>query len=446
AGSAQIEIELPQKLTGERITLLYPLSLISRQDARVFLAEQEAALAWVEGRLGLEYEGRLEIRIESDWFSYFSATANRFANRIIYIYESYPLYRLNTLEKTPVHELVHVVTVKGWGLSAPFLMEGIAVAIDADYRGLLSPFLVSLGLLRRGDLPFLDIREKGFRWLDYYPAGSFTLSVLREHGLDRFGEFYRMVGKRFIQLWDWARRSYPRPEEFAQRAAKFEQQIEAGAEEIFGKGLNELRAAWESSLASPELEEQAEYALQALEGWDGAWKLRVQLGGLAQIGLLGPVPQKLGELRETMVAALRRLLNDLAPETAGEEFADFQVILQAYKLLLDHWWAAASSFMDVKGMIYYGTAGHDPILTELWRALALYSQVEDTAMVDKVERYIEAFELLREGERLIKGPQCERGLELLREAEALFRELGEPIMVLRVGELIRARPTCYQPA
>ncbi|MFQ6033365.1 MAG: hypothetical protein ACE5KR_00705 [Candidatus Bipolaricaulia bacterium] len=177
--AAAAQVELPQRLVGERITLFYPPSLVSSEDARAFLREQEGALGWVEGRLGLEYEGRLEITIGSDWFSWYSAATDRFGRRIIYIYESYPLRWLNTLQKTPVHELVHAVTIKSWGPSAPFLMEGLAVALDADYRGLQSPELVSYGLLRDGGLPFLDIRQEGLIFLDYYPAGSFAHFIIQ---------------------------------------------------------------------------------------------------------------------------------------------------------------------------------------------------------------------------------------------------------------------------
>lgn len=444
---ASAQVELPQELRGERITLLYPPSLVSPLDAHLFLAEQEGALSWVEDHLGLEYEGRLEIRVESDWFSWYSAATSRSGRRIIYIYESYPLRWLNTLKRTPVHELVHAVTIEGWGLSAPFLMEGIAVALDADYRGLRSPELVSYGLLREGRLPFLDIRREELRWFDYYPAGSFAHFILQRYGLGKFGDLYRLVGERYNLLWDWARRTSPGAEEFAARAAVYTQEIEAGVKEIFGEGLEALRAGWEGYLEGfSGLAGRAEYALRALEGWAEAWELRVQLGGLAKIGLLGPVPRSLKELRGRMIAALRRLLEDPAPGAARGEFERFQVELEAYKPLLENWWAAASSFMDAKELIYYGTAGYDAILAELDEARSFYSRVGDMIMVARMEGYIEAFEALQEGERLIRGVECERGLGLLRQAETLFRELGETIMVARVQEILTLRPTCYQPA
>lgn len=445
--AASSQVELPQKLSDERITLLYPPSLVSPEEARLFLEEQEGALSWVEERLGLRYEGRLQITIESDWFSWYSAATDRFGRRIIYIYESYPLRWLNTLERTPVHELVHAVTIKNWGLSAPFLMEGLAVALDTDYRGLLSPNLVSYGLLRDGKLPFLDIRQEELRWLDYYPAGSFAHFIIRRYGLGRFGELYRLVGERWGKLWDWARRTSPGAEEFAARAAVYIREIEAGVEESFDGGLDGLHAEWERSLqAFSELEERAADALRALDGWEGVWELRVQLGGFGQIGVLGPVPQRMRELRTRMVTALRLLLNDPAPETAQGEFEQFQRELQAYRPLLGSWWAAAQAFMDVRELIYYGTTGYDVILVKLNQAWSFYSQVGDMAMAAKVEGYIEAFEALQDGERLIRGPGCEQGLELLRQAEEIFRELDDLTMASRVHKIITLRPTCYQPA
>jgi len=447
AAAAQVGLEIPQELAGERITLFYPPSLVSPEDAHLFLAEQEGALRWVEDRLGLRYEGRLQVRIESDWFSWYSAATDRFGRRIIYIYESYPLHRLNTLQKTPVHELVHAVTIRNWGLSAPFLMEGLAMTIDADYRGLPSPNLVSRGLLQRGELPFLDIRQEELRWLDYYPAGSFAHLIIQRYGLGRFRELYRLVGERYNRLWDWARRTTPGAEEFAARAAAYEQEIEAGLAELFGEGLEGLRAEWEQYLNGLSgLAERAEYALRALDGWETAWELRVQLGGLAQIGLLGPVPRSLKELRRRMVAALRRLLGDPAPGAARREFEEFQLALQAYKPLLESWWAAAWGFMDAKELIYYGTASYDAILAELERALDLYSQVGDAVMAARVTDYITAFRLLQEGERSIRGIGCERGLELLRQAELLFQALDETTMASRVQEIIARRPTCYRPS
>jgi len=445
--AAAAQVELPQELRGERITLLYPPSLVSPEDARAFLAEQEEALSWVEEHLGLEYAGHLEIRIESDWFSWYSAATSRSGRRIIYIYESYPLRWLNTLERTPVHELAHAVTIRNWGLSAPFLMEGIASALDASYRSPLSADLISYGLLQHGELPFLDIRQEELRWRDYYPAGSFARFILRRYGLEKFGDLYRLVGERYSRLWDWARRTSPGAEEFAARAAVYIQEIEAGVEEIFGEGLEALRAGWEGHLEGLSgLAGRAEYALRALEGWAEAWELRVQLGGMARIGLLGPVPQGLRELRARMVAALRQLLEDPTPERAQREFERFQVELGAYKPLLESWWAAAWVFMDVGELIYYGTASYDVILAKLDEARSFYSQAGDMAMVARVEDYIEAFAALQEGERLIWGPGCEQGLKLLRQAEEIFRELDEFTMASRVCEIITLRPTCYQPA
>lgn len=444
--AAAAQVELPQQLSGERVTLFYPPSLVSPEDARAFLREQEGALGWAEDHLGLEYEGRLEISIESDWFSWYSAAADRFGRRIIYIYESYPLRWLNTSQKTPVHELVHAVTLKGWGLSAPFLMEGLAVALDADYRGLQSPELISYGLLRDGELPFLDIRQEELRWLDYYPAGSFAHFIIQRYSLGKFGELYRLVGERWERLWDWVRRTTPGVAEFAERAGVYEREIAAGVEELFGKSLEGLRGEWEDYLQDLSgLAERAGYALRALDGWEEAWELRVQLGGFAQIGLLGPVPQELKGLRRGMVATLRLLLNDPAPGAAPGEFERFQLELQAYKPLLESWWAAASNFMEAKELIYYGTASYEAILAKLDEARDLYSQVRDVVMAAEVGSYIEAFETLQEGERLIKGIGCKRGLELLGRAEALFRKLGETIMVARVHEIITQRPVCYQP-
>jgi|GEM_PF-6885854 len=440
------QVELPQRISSERIALLYPPSLISPEDARAFLKEQEAALAWVEGRLGLRYEGQLQITIESDWFSQYSAATDRFGRRIIYIYESYPLHQLNTMKKTPVHELVHAVTIRNWGLSAPFLMEGLAMTIDADYRGLQSPDLVSYGLLQQGELPWLDICQEELRWLDYYPAGSFARFILQRYGLERFGELYQLVGPRYDELWDWARRTSPGAEEFAARAAGYEREIEVGVKELFGKGLEELRAEWRLSLGGISgMAARAADALRALDGWETAWELRVQLGGFARIGLLGPVPQGLKERRERMVAALRLLLNDPTPGTAPGEFADFQIKLRAYRPLLESWWAAAQAFMGARELIYYGTASYEAILAKLEEALSLYSQVEDRAMAAKMGRYLEAFELLQEGEQLVRGIGCEQGLELLRQAQTLFQELNEAKMAMRVQEIIVGRLGCYQP-
>ncbi|MFQ6116824.1 MAG: hypothetical protein ACE5LQ_01000, partial [Candidatus Bipolaricaulia bacterium] len=195
-----------------------------------------------------------------------------------------------------------------------------------------------------------------------------------------------------------------------------------------------------------ELGERAADALRALDGWEEVWELRVQLGGFAQIGLLGPVPQELKGLRRRMVAALRRLLNDPAPETAQGEFAQFQAELQAYRPLLEGWQAAAQAFMDAKELIYYGTASYEAILARLAEAWGSYSQVGDAAMAAEAGSYIEALKSLREGARLISGIGCERGLELLRRAEYLFKKLGEAKTAARVHRLILARPGCYRPS
>ncbi len=446
----QVEVEAPARLEGDRIVLFYPPSLATLEAARIFLEEREAALAWVEDFFDLSYPGKLQIIIESNWFSYYSAATDSRGRRIIYVYELYPLYGLNTWgewERTPVHELVHAVTLRGgWGRSSPFLMEGLAVAVDAIRRGQLSPHLVSKGLLLGGFLGsgLLDIRREVMSWLDYFPAGSFTLWLLDEYGLGKFRRLYELIGERFLSLWEWAGRTHPGEEELERRAAALWEEVELEARGLFGKGLDELEREWRAFLGefAPELAERAGYALEALEGWAEVWQLRWRLGGFVEIGFLGPPPEGLKLAREGMGKALGLLLSDPSPEGAREQFERFQDQLQHYKSLLESWWAAVLAFMDAKELIYYGTASYSAILEELEEALGHYSQVGDAVMMGKVADYIEAFELLQEGERLLRELDC-RAEGPLQVAAELFRTLGEERMVARVRELLeRARMIC----
>ena len=439
-----------KRLEGDRITLVYPSALFSDREARLLLEDREEALAWVEKTLQLQYEGRLIVTFQWNWFAEAWWTECRGRTRkdrprctakVTYIIGDPDIFLRYVFDpdlqgRSPAHELTHAVSIQQLGFPGDYLSEGLAGALDLSHRALESAaHLISKGLLQRGELPPIRLAVREISPFEYDPAVSFVLFLLREYGLDRFKELYATAA---------AAQGEPG---FARRSETQLQQIEEKVQDevrrIYGKDLRVLQEEWRSFLTefAPGEEQRALHLVEAYEEFVKIWQLRANLRGWSEAGYLSPAPEKLTQQFEDVRSSLRSLGDLEAPTSPEELYAEFQEKLKVLQSSLDACQRAPRNFLDAKERIYAG-ADYDVIISKLREAQRLYSQVGDRVMAAKMGKYLEGFRLVQEGERWIRGIGCPRGQDLLRRAQEIFQELQEFSLVERVQEILTQESSC----
>lgn len=419
-----------KQLEGDRVILFYP-SIMPEENAKFFLENEERALRYVEGFLHVQYEDMVKVYITAECLFGFGYAG---PGMITYCFP--PLYfqrgiLLAFLEREEgeifTHEMVHVVAFQ-LGQPSRALMEGLATAVNSlsAPSSSVDLHLLNKGLLRIGKLePIVQVLADA---LDnslyiYNESGSFVLSLIQKYGIEKFKEFYQTVRMRLLLL--------------------DQQHVEQEFLRVYGLDLAYVEGEWHRFLGgyAPGLEIQAEYIARArfcygaeeipylmdrLEEFYQQW-----LRGYPQY--VGPLPERVYRRMEVSFEALHDLEHDLSLPVE-QAYERFQESVNAFKVLLEHWWAAVLAFMDAKELIWE-SAPYEGIIAKLEEAQGLYQTVGNEVMVAKTGDYITAFQLLQEGEELLWIDNTQAKHLLLR-ALALFLRLDEQRMADKVRGLL----------
>jgi len=417
-----------KQLEGDRIILFYP-SIMPGENAKFFLDNEERALRYVEDFLQVQYEGIVKVYITAEClFGRASAGPGMitYCHPLLYFQKSIPIVEREEGEIF-THEMVHVVAFQ-LGQPSRALMEGLATAVNSlsAPSSSVNLHLLNKGLLQIGKLePIVRVLSDALEssLYVYNESGSFVLFLIQKYGIEQFKEFYQAIRMRLLLL--------------------DQQHVEQEFLRVYGLDLAYVEGEWHQFLEdyAPGLERQAEYIARArfcygaeeipylmdrLEEFYQQW-----LRGYPQY--VGPLPERVYRQMEASFEALHDLEHDLSLPVE-QAYGRFQESVNAFKVLLEHWWAAVLAFMDAKELIWE-SAPYEGIIAKLGEAQGLYQMVGDEVMVAKTGDYITAFQLLQEGEELV-GIDNAQAKSLLLRALALFLKLDEQRMADKIHRLL----------
>lgn len=418
-----------EALESEQVILFYP-SIMSEENAKSFLEDREKALQFVEDLLKVRYEGRITVIITVSLIR----TSGYAGSYYIHYYFPFPYLRgavpLQDREKgeVAVHEMVHVVALQRWGpLASPALVEGLAVAIDSISRPsmIVNPHLVSKGLLQMGRLkPLGELLS-----LELFPYDVKDMIYIYQEG----GSFVLYL----IQSYGVERFKELYPISYLPLSALKEE-----IRQIYRKELSSLEEEWHKFLRNymPELEKRAKYIVEAHLNLLGSEinSLAHQLEFFWQTApykLIGPCSEKI----YMKITASQAVLRNLEINTSTDEEEEYRVFLESLETLGDSlviWAEAIHAFLDAQKLVPLGSnLNYIDIITKLEEAQKLYQEVEDKVMITRTGDYITAFQLLQEGEELLWVDNA-RAKPLLLRALALFLKLDDQQMANRVRSLL----------
>lgn len=413
-----------EQLEGDRVILFYP-SIMPEENVKSILENEERALSHVEDFLEVRYEGMVRVHVTAECLfrrAYAGADMITYCYPLLYFQRRIPIAEAS--EETSTHEMVHVVAYR-LGRPSRALAEGLATAVHSLSAPSTSVdlHLLNKGLLQIGELKpivqvLADVLESTL--YVYNESGSFVLFLIQNYGIEKFKTFYRVI-----------------------QPLEDQQHVEQEFLRVYGLNLASVEGKWHRFLrdCAPGLERQAQYLARArlyleteeipylmdqLEGFYQQW-----LHGYPQY--VGPLPERVDQQLTAITKAFLDLERDLSLPVE-RAYESFQESVNALKALLGHWWAAVLAFMDAKELIWY-SAPYERIIAKLEEAEGLYQSVGDEVMAAKTGDYITAFQLLQEGEELV-GTDNAQAKPLLWRALALFLELDEQKMADKVRRLL----------
>ena len=424
-----------QRLESDRIILHYP-DIMPEENAKAFLKDRGEALQFVEGFLHVKLETPLIVHIHATLLA--SSGGALYAGHPTIEY-NLPVNRLQRTPifpegGTPVHEIVHVVAGHEWSpILSLALGEGMAVALDFLRRpsGTVDPHLFTKGLMLMDALMPLD-ELFSIRFRDsltaseallniYYESASFILFLIDRYDMEKLRQLNRV---------SWLPISMLKQEVY----------------QIYGCNFSTLEKGWCQFLEryATGQEARAEYVVQMLNDWAGL------IGGpLKQLELywhtspfllVSPSAKVYGEY-DALLGSLIKLASQRAeeadPEAAGKDYEFYQSALATVKNSLATWLEAVHTFEAALNSIAVAKMDdYDFIITELEAAQGLYQEVGDVGMVDRVGKFITAFQSLVLGVTTFAQGSAQIAEETLSKALDLFSELDRQEMVYKVNHLL----------
>lgn len=351
-------------LHGDRITLIYP-PFLSANIAAALLDGRERALAYVEATLEGTVDERITATIHATLLESNADSTIRF-NLPIRVLEEIASRPTVSAKMLGCHEETHVVAYVTWGRACVAMTEGLAVVLDALYRGGATYHLVTLGLLACGELPRLDqllrrVWAPRLSVLDivvlYSGGASFVSFLLETYGIDALRTFYSA----------------------SRLPAAF---LEAHTAVLFGRSLAELEAEWHAAILS-----KGQGAVQTGKLFlDALVRQYEQSLLISQLeALWEQVPPAVGRsatcerIPDTLNRSLRGI-REAADGTAAEwAYLEHYSLLVSSRRLLTTWLAAAASYTEA-----LDTTDKHTRARLLRDAAAGYEAVGDTRMLDRV--------------------------------------------------------------
>jgi hypothetical protein len=417
-----------EALEGDRVILFYP-EIMPEENAKSLLENEERALRYVEDFLQVQYEGTVKVYITAECLfgrAYAGPGMITYCRPLLYFQKSIPIVEREEGEVF-THEIVHVVAFQ-LGQPSRALMEGLATAVNSlsAPSSSVDLHLLNKGLLQTGKLEpivqvLTDVLETNL--YVYNESGSFVLFLIQKYGIEKFKEFYQTIRRRLLLL--------------------NQQHVEQEFLRVYGLDLASVEREWHRFLEdyAPGLERRAEYIARAYFCY-GTEEIRYLMNRLEEFyeqwlegypQYVGPLPERVYRQMTATTEAFISLAHNLSLPIE-QAYGRFQESVDAVKGLLEHWWAAVLAFMDVKELIWY-SAPYERIIAKLEEAQGLYQSVGDEVMVAKTSDYITAFQLLQEGEELLWVDNAQAKPLLLR-ALALFLQLDEQRMADKVRRLL----------
>lgn len=374
--------------------MYYP-PYLPEEKIKILLSNEEKSLKQVEKIFKIQYYGKPRIFINISPFNmswtdsagiHYAAPSSEFQKLTEEKYNNY-IGRL--------HEWAHFLALnllcQERFIKPPsfFLIEGLATAVDAliDAKYRINIHLIAKGLLKLGKLKQITkISNRDFLTFSTYEAGSFTLFLLENFGIEKLKEIYKYIND--------------------------EENFKNHFKQIFGKSISFFVEKWKAFLNSflKDENKRALYIAYASLSLDKMHPFVLECEKFWILQGFRDLPDKIIKEEEKFYKAFFSLSQTFKLEYT---YKNFSRTMDSFRVYLKKRQKSIKAFSKAKLLIKRG-GEYKSIQNLLEYSLSLAVDIEDLEVIAKVYHYMDIITLLRKSREASKYNEK---IKLLKKAE-----------------------------